>query len=171
MKAVLLSIRPKWCELIASGKKTLEIRKTAPKLEPPFKCYIYETKGKVIGEFVCDGIEEFTPTEKGVAFRRFRALYESCLSVAEIREYLGGKVGYGWHIFDPVIYDEPRELQDFIVPSRIGCCNEGKCRGCQYFDRGNGFNIEDDCIAEFSTDEFKPLRRPPQSWCYVEDME
>ena len=29
--------------MIASGKKTVEVRKTAPKLEPPFKCYIYCT--------------------------------------------------------------------------------------------------------------------------------
>ena len=39
-KSVLISIQPKWCELIASGKKTIEVRKTAPKLETPFKCYI-----------------------------------------------------------------------------------------------------------------------------------
>lgn len=43
-KAVLISIRPKWCELILSGKKTIEIRKTRPKLDTPFKCYIYCTK-------------------------------------------------------------------------------------------------------------------------------
>lgn len=33
MKSVLISIQPKWCELIASGKKTVEVRKTRPKLE------------------------------------------------------------------------------------------------------------------------------------------
>ena len=44
MKSVLLSVRPKWCELIANGKKTIEIRKTKPKLNTPFKCYIYCTK-------------------------------------------------------------------------------------------------------------------------------
>ena len=82
-KAVLISIQPKWCELIASGKKPVEVRKNKPKLETPFKCYIYCTKGrgdclwrwngiwydtqfpnerpnrldgKVIGEFVCDCI-------------------------------------------------------------------------------------------------------------------
>mgnify|MGYP000248354022 CR=1 FL=1 len=47
MKAVLISIQPKWCELIANGKKTVEVRKTRPKMETPFKCYIYCTKGKV----------------------------------------------------------------------------------------------------------------------------
>lgn len=42
-KAVLISIRPKWCEKIANGEKTIEVRKTRPKLETPFKCYIYCT--------------------------------------------------------------------------------------------------------------------------------
>ena len=44
MKAILISIQPKWCELIASGKKTVEVRKTKPKLDVPFKVYIYCTK-------------------------------------------------------------------------------------------------------------------------------
>ena len=48
MKSVLISIRPKWCELIASGKKTIEVRKTRPNIETPFKCYIYCTKPKMI---------------------------------------------------------------------------------------------------------------------------
>lgn len=43
-KAVLISIRPKWCEKIASGEKTIEVRKTRPKMETPFKCYIYCTQ-------------------------------------------------------------------------------------------------------------------------------
>ncbi len=77
MKAVLISIRPRWCELIASGKKTIEVRKTRPKIETPFKCYIYQTMtgyvskskendilvpityGKVIGEFVCDTVYDY----------------------------------------------------------------------------------------------------------------
>lgn len=47
MKSVLISIRPKWCELIANGKKTIEVRKTRPKIATPFKCYIYCTKPKM----------------------------------------------------------------------------------------------------------------------------
>ena len=46
MKSVLISIQPKWCELIANGKKTIEVRKTRTKIETPFKCYIYCTKDK-----------------------------------------------------------------------------------------------------------------------------
>ena len=151
--AVLISIQPQWCELIASGKKTLEVRKTKPRLKTPFKCYIYETKdmsyqyrgeqwwrddgstygiahfpGKVVGEFVCDGFDEFTPTEQGVMFSRFKALYETCLTVAQMRAYLKGKTGYGWHISDLAIYDRPVPLEAF------------------------------------------GLKRPPQSWRYVEDI-
>lgn len=35
-KSVLISIRPEWVEKILSGEKTLEVRKTRPKLETPF---------------------------------------------------------------------------------------------------------------------------------------
>ena len=74
-KAVLISIRPEWVEKILNGEKTLEVRKTRPKLETPFKVYIYCTAGNlsyevsnetvcnisggklVVGEFVCDKID------------------------------------------------------------------------------------------------------------------
>lgn len=44
MKAVMLAAQPKWCEKIANEEKKVEVRKTAPKREVPFKCYIYCTK-------------------------------------------------------------------------------------------------------------------------------
>lgn len=43
MKSVLASIKPEYCKLIASGQKTVEIRKTRPKIDTLFRCYIYET--------------------------------------------------------------------------------------------------------------------------------
>ena len=46
MKSVLISIQPQWAEKIAKGEKTIEVRKTAPKCEVPFKAYIYCTKPK-----------------------------------------------------------------------------------------------------------------------------
>lgn len=46
MNAVLISINPKFCELIANGKKTVEVRKTRPKIDVPFKCFIYATMPK-----------------------------------------------------------------------------------------------------------------------------
>lgn len=58
MKNIMLSIQPKWVEKIASGEKTIEVRKTRPKIETPFKCYIYCTKEKyewlyAVAKIVC----------------------------------------------------------------------------------------------------------------------
>lgn len=99
------------------------------------------------------------------------AIQKSCIPKVELNAYGAASMRlFAWHITDLVIYDKPKELTWFIVPSKIGCCNEGKCKGCKYLDRGNGFNLEDDCNAKFNTDEYKPLRKPPQSWCYVEEF-
>lgn len=43
-KAVLISLRPEWCEKIVNGRKSIEVRKTRPKMDTPFKCYIYCTQ-------------------------------------------------------------------------------------------------------------------------------
>lgn len=46
MKSILISIQPQWVEKILNGEKTIEIRKTKPKIELPCKVYIYCTKPK-----------------------------------------------------------------------------------------------------------------------------
>lgn len=146
MKAVMLSIKPKYCKLIASGRKIVELRKTRPKIETPFKCYIYCTKdktpfflptyskgnltdsdiwqkgnGKVIGEFDCNIIEG------GYLISPFCA----------------------WHISDLVIYDKPKELSEFRKPL---ICH----RGIQ----------NDNCVGCWDCE----IKRPPQSWFYVEEV-
>ena len=136
MKSVLISIRPKWCELIATGEKTVEMRKTRPNIQTPFKCYIYCTKrkmvtcsevngngnGKVIGEFICDKLTYVEARiddngEKHLANANF-LLRKSFLSEKQMFDYLynadrktGG--GWAWHISDLKIYDEPKELSEF----------------------------------------------------------
>lgn len=199
---VLLSVRPKWCELIASGKKTVEIRKTRPKIETPFKCYIYCTKpkmitkyvfkpedypeymrpeksvfckvpdgsspycsvvngnGKVIGEFVCDVIFTMSitysdPTSR-IALKEFPY---TCLTDRQIIDYLGnGNQGYGWHISNLVIYDKPKELNEFYLKKKCHSCKRSgyESSACIY---------DEDCIVPAI------ITRPPQSWCYVQDLE
>lgn len=198
-KAVMLSIRPRYCEMIAGNFKSIEVRKSRPKIETPFKCYIYCTKpsfeyedfialengrfiyggGKVIGEFVCDRIFSIEPLKKeppnlgGKRIEEYSKLgYKDCLTDEDFAKYVGlhnGKTMCGWHISNLVIYDEPKKLTDFIRPSG-GCCNEGKCTGCKYLDKGNGYNVEDDCFADFDTDSYSIVTRPPQSWGYVEEL-
>lgn len=164
-EAVMISIRPKWCEKIASGEKTIEVRKTRPKLQTPFKCYIYCTidneahnpknrfwkkdgtgfewllNGDVIGEFVCYRITNL------FANSRFWLgdddILHTCLSPDEIRKYANGANRlYGWHISDLKIYDRPKALEAFT-------------------------GLRD---TKFGAAPYE-IKRAPQSWCYVEEQE
>lgn len=167
-KAVLLSIQPKWCSLIASGQKTIEVRKTAPNLETPFKVYIYETmghsdtpwmdedghmifrgRGNVIGEFTCKSIPQYMPL--GPERHYYKLCYDSsyeplnyesaCLTEQELKEY--SKLGsvFCWHISDLKIYDKPKEISEFTYLRK----------------------------TKFGSEPVQ-LSRAPQSWCYVEEL-
>ena len=185
--AVLLSIQPEWCSRIFSGWKTVEIRKTRPvSLKEPFKCYIYCTKGTkffcwkavdhlyfddrshnlfdrradgmVVGEFICRKID--TIQRMGID-NNFDYCYLSlnefgnddiAIEIQDIKKSLIPKHelnAYGksapklfaWHISELKIYDKPRELRAFT-----GLLN-------------TRFGV-------------RPVeaQRPPQSWCYVEEL-
>ena len=182
MKSVLISIRPQWCDKIASGKKTIEVRKSAPK-EVPFKAYIYCTIGngvkgdylvpsgiqcgKVIGEFVCDRIEMVNAkcSDYGIDLFYHDCLTNGCLTERETEKYFNipedrdlramkGN-GYVWNISDLKIYDKPKELSEFCIPCKVSCEN---CKNPLYFE----------CWCEEKGK--KIVTRPPQSWCYVEDL-
>lgn len=172
-KAVLISIRPEWCDMIARGEKTLEVRKNRPKLETPFKCYIYRTKGTVnhiangkwfkmqvggtvIGEFTCDAILpmsiEYSNPNSRVALKEFPG---TCLSDKQIVDYLGnGATGYGWHISDLKIYDRPKMITQFKGMCRL----KNWCFGCT------------DWNYQMAYCNGRTITRPPQSWCYVEEL-
>lgn len=189
MKSIMISIQPKWCAKIESGAKTIEVRKTRPKIETPFKCYIYESKGKtkywsqpmpipyregggkVIGEFVCNNIEKFVVGSLACDDVEKQA----CLSYKEICDYFYGenydntvRIGYGWHISELKIYDKPKELGengDFKFPCVRGgedFYTHRKCMDCKYACRWAG-------TMEIYCDRW--VTRPPQSWCYVEELE
>ena len=108
-KAVLISIRPGWCQKIMAGRKTVEVRKTRPKMNPPFKCYIYKCgNGKVIGEFLCDEIIEDRTYGHNEEFYR-----AACMSAYDAAAYAMQSPMYGWHISDLRVYDHPRDLWEF----------------------------------------------------------
>ena len=205
-KAVLISTQPKWCELILKGEKTIEVRKTKPKLELPFKCYIYQSKGrdrlievmkdgdenygeiyhgkpvfiktrensgykglfgrkqKIVGEFVCDTIVTdktfgHDPLFNGAA----------CMSEAEAAAYSCQSPIYGWHISNLIIYENPKELSKFKTLCKYrnddGSCRYNKIK-CQYavFDYNQDGSVN---LSYCSC----CMKRPPQSWCYVEELE
>lgn len=196
-KAVLISIRPQWCQKIASSEKTIEVRKTKPKLETPFKCYIYCTRdkhlafmqnqtgtnliacmnaetaipvggaignGKVIGEFVCDCVtplynvcmDDWKRLVGGLHNVEKELVNQACLTEAKLHTYAGGKNCFAWHISDLLIYDQPRELTAF----RRACKNSWYCESCAMYWENNGT----------CGNESLYIKRPPQSWCYVEAM-
>lgn len=191
MKSVLISIKPKWCEKIASGEKTIEVRKSAPK-EVPFKCYIYETKeskmryldhrfnsffsgkscytdmGKVIGEFICDKV--YPIKNKGSSFvveNEEQSVTndiagQSCLYYDDMVSYFGNKDGYGWHISDLKIYDKPRELSEFYTIDKSG---DDCCIACVYHE-----TPVEEMPCKTCTGERRYLYRPPQSWQYVGEV-
>ena len=185
-KAVMLSIRPKWCEKIANGEKTIEVRKTRPNLPTPFKCYIYCTmpdakdphqileihgagvkirkaNGEVLGEFVCDCItplynvcmDDWKKLAGGLHNIEKELVNQACLTEAKLHTYAGGKNCFAWHISDLLIYDQPRELTAF----RRACKNSLYCESCAMYWENNGT----------CGNESLQIRRPPQSWCYVEE--
>lgn len=207
MRAVLISIRPKWREKIVNGNKTIEVRKTRPKMNTPFKCYIYCTlqgcneffrvdlvrdvakwnrgkwadrKGKVIGEFTCDRIDwithiGYTGIPNLVETRICDAatmrtspvgglLNAACLTPKMLNDYLAWGDGYGWHISDLEIYDQPKELNEFWFPPELYCEKE-RCGSCPC-DQAADVNGE----YSFDCEWKRPLTRAPQSWCYVEDV-
>lgn len=194
MKAVLISTQPKWCGEIATLKKKVEIRKSKPTGSAPFKCYIYCTKakehfsigggvyatsdtlyrlptgeikfgdsfelmgdwsgqydesnflnGKIIGEFICKKVEKFVANyQTAHLIQTEQIAHSACIPMDELVEY-GYKSFhlYAWHISDLVIYDKPKELSDLY-------------------------------IKRYSNGSFEkipvPVKRPPQSWCYVEEL-
>lgn len=200
MKAVLMSIKPKWCEKIFSGKKTIEVRKIAPKLETPFKVYVYCTKarhkpndwmyhlpndrtlyfganardvsfvreegdfrnGMVIGEFVCDEKHDIQFTGASYTINNDMSLTngiarQSCLQFDDMFSYLGVKGGAALHITKVKRYDTPKDIKKFRKPCPYGDLPCRECPSCEEDESGY--------IQCFNT-----VNRPPQSFCYVEEI-
>lgn len=110
-----MSVRPEWVAMLESGLKLAEVRKTAiqppPKADEPIKCYVYETKaagrgrGQIVGWFLCEEIMQFAGGRRGK-----RALYLSCMTAKQMKEYKGERPylyawlvsAQGYHKIDPV---------------------------------------------------------------------
>ena len=196
MKSVLISIQPKWVEKIASGKKTIEVRKSRPKLETPFKCYIYCTKDKY--QHIYD-LRPFTNGEISLSLTQHNK------TSLVPQNYWNGKV-IGEFVCDK-IYDlfpfgmgTGIELLDELVSPEMfckeSCLTEQEI--CDYIGEkdGYGWHISDlkiynkpkelsefkkpcyinektcyDCQHTWGFDYVKgcngKIEKAPQSWCYV----
>ena len=182
MKAVLASIRPRWCGEILSGRKTIEVRRTRPKLPPPFKTYIYCTGGDtlyrssydnsiiltkhspealahhtilnrmVIAEFICDWCDPFPPARGPFAELSLGSL----VPPRDLYEYAAGKTIFGWHISELKAYEKPLPITDFKLWNRTE--ENAPCAHEKW--------LYEPC----ETCRECNLKYPPQSWCYVEEV-
>lgn len=166
MRDVLISLKPYYYYLIGEGIKKVEVRKSYPKAEDWSRnSWFYMSRdeksfakipkefqekyrkhfGKVGMRFVCGKIQEITYTQI-YNFGRYKDVCEAetRLDFYTLDDYLKQKNGYGWHITDLVIYDEPRELGEF------------ETYNCSYVMSEDGYPIPSHHI-----------KAPPQSWFYV----
>ena len=186
-KAVLISIQPKWCELIVNGKKTVEVRKSRPKIETPFKCYIYCSKNgiSIYGDgksYVTDNAnllnksaKEGFETTSGFSKWNGKVIGEfMCKEIEELKRNT---------VFNaPALYSQSRltrdeyfayignktayiwhisDLKIYYGPKELSEFSHYK--KVDWWDYGQQPNR-----AQW---ELRYLERPPQSWCYVEERE
>lgn len=179
MKAIMISIQPRYVADILNGNKTLEIRKTLPKCDLPIDVYIYCTKdkkyanlinrggfltGMVVAKFTLNKVEELCPvikiaTNKAIMYRgkpngidNMPLLKQSCLTNEELNAYLQLGGGYAWHIDNLVVFNKPKEIGEFYTTNLDKQLPE----------------LFDNSIQLPNGTWVKPLTRAPQSWCYVE---
>lgn len=182
MKAVLMSIHPKYCELIFNREKTIEVRRSCPKLETPFEVLVYATKrGRPL---VCGtpyvGVEERLTQTYGYSFadaeRLFEGVYNGkvigsfvCDRIVDIKINSCNYYTY-WHE-----WDDECDIEDMCLSYEELEIYLGKSVGYGWhitepklFDKpkelsefmlGNGW-----IAGRF------PVKRAPQSWMYVEEM-
>lgn len=151
-----MSIKPRWVSLIFDGLKTVELRKTRPKIDEPYKVYVYESQGlleepwmdedghmiwrgsgTVVGEFVCNKILRLDADSVGL-------------------------VDYGTKEYVDMFPDTAYAPMDKTCLDKVDFMEYAN--GKQLY----GWIIEEpkryetvQCLTEYG------LKRPPQSWCYV----
>lgn len=186
MKSVLISIQPKWCELIASGKKMVEVRKIVPKLEPPFKCYIYCTNKKpylVWGDVFRGNWETEFTNISGYNRKDAEKIWD-IFNGNVMGEFVCSEVSnYDYaEMYEPPDWEESLGEQYYITSGDL-------LRSCLSYEElkkyGQGkklyglhisqLNIYDTPkkLSEFvmaNSQHYCHLQRPPQSWCYVEEL-
>lgn len=167
-KAVLLSTLPSWCNVIAHGKKTIEIRKTKPTLEVPFKVYLYCSKpkrdsedffafdcgtdkmryfyggGKVIGEFTCKEITTYYKYKR-LPHPELDSHYDYIESWWDIDEEDLEKACLSYEQFERYKWPNHKRLYGWHIDDLV------------IYDTPKP-------LSEFKT-------KAPQSWCYVEETE
>ena len=157
MIEIMLSIRPKWCELIASGRKTIEVRKTKPKCDVPFKVYVYCT-------------EDFRTSTK---FRNHKFWIGEPINDVSDGRYLGNGKVIGEFICDKMIfaYIDDFDYHNYDISDddlRETCLSQSMLFDYAKGKPVYGWHISDLIIYDKPKDLSNfDVKRSPQSWCYT----
>ena len=170
-KAVLLSIKPKYCELIASGKKTIEVRKTRPKIDVPFKGYIYCTKARELfsyGGGLLGASDQLYRLPTGEIKFGDSIELMCCNDEYSKDNFLNGKV-IGEFVCDTIITD--RTFGHDPMFKALSHMSDAEIASYCTANEMYGFHISDLVIYDKPKElsEFG-LNRPFQSWGYVEEL-
>lgn len=148
-----------WVEMYCSKNK-----KSFNKIPKEYQPVMQRFLGKVIGKWFCHKIDSYVAHEDNkdywdLSVEEWEYLKQkSCLTIPQILDYSENSDNlYGWHISDLVIYDKPKELNEFYTRCNIP---ENKCKLCD-----NCFDREDSYGRHYAV---KQLKRPFQSWGYIE---
>ena len=176
------------CYIYCTSAKTYLYKEANPPFELFLDSELYEGEGyddrlfssKVIGEFVCDWITKITPhCDIDGCVNQYIHGYPAilgdndCLSFNDMKAYLGNKKGYAWHISDLKIYDEPKQISDFLKPCPDPYHYCTICKHCfkiippdeeEYalYHGGHYDYCEEHCG--------NILINPPKGWQYVEEL-
>lgn len=142
-----------------------------------------EKRGRVIGEFTCKKITGLTHVGEtgnwepaslyvmapGSYYKQADELLEAaCMSKETAEKYLKGRDGCGWHISDLKVYDNPKPLSDFSKHGFSSLFGTSVCgnEDCKYYEPSDDRMVPPTC----GLNGYCSLHRPPQSWCYVEEL-
>ena len=98
----------------------------------------------------------------------------------DLKEALKKYEFYGWHISNLVIYNKPKELDEFYIVDETAvkeCKHRYRTGQPESCTKNNGWIKGGYICMKILEAEWcekcikKPLKRPPQSWCYVEELE
>lgn len=167
-RSVMISVKPRFCDLIAREKKKIEVRKTRPKTEIPFKCYIYCTRAKRSEKLYSNGT---------VIVKDTRKLLDPSVRYpgSKIFQRWNGKV-IGEFVCDRVIL---AYMDDFDYPYydisyddlRETCLSQSMLFDYAKGEPVYGWHISD-LIIYYKPKDLSDfgMERPPQSWCYAEEV-
>lgn len=173
-QAVLISIQPKWVNAINHDGKTIEVRRNRPILNTPFKCYIYQSKGP---ETVFGTIKDGDEIYDGEIYHGKTILLKMPKEVTgRERQKIVGEF-----ICDSILCYNMNDAGITLLSNgglfRKSCLTEEEVRKYAMYDAGYlrphlyGWHISQlkwyyDArpLSDFGLD------RPPQSWCYVEEL-